>query len=251
MTYDFKTDAFNLEYIESEIDQPILWEKHCHSQYEMIGVIDGDITVVLEGQNYRLIKNQCIIIPPLFYHSVNTNEKCIYRRITVQFGIDEIPDVLKEEFLRITRGAMIGFSQNLEKIKERCKMENKQFYAPLVNSLIIETFYDLLHDSKLPEIAETDEFLQKALQYIDLHLGEKILLDDLARHTARSKSSFSHLFEQKMNISPKQYILQKKLALACKLIKEGTPRTVAAMSVGYESYSSFFRLYQSHIENEI
>mgnify|MGYP003307143845 CR=1 FL=1 len=50
-----------------------------------------------------------------------------------------------------------------------------------------------------------------------------------------------------MKISPKQYILQKKLALASKLIDEGVPRTVAAMQVGYENYSNFYRMYQKHL----
>ena len=49
-----------------------------------------------------------------------------------------------------------------------------------------------------------------------------------------------------MNISPKQYILRKKLATARKLIAEGTPPTVAAMQVGYENYSNFYRQYTKH-----
>ena len=69
------------------------------------------------------------------------------------------------------------------------------------------------------------------------------MLDDLAAYTSRSKSSFCHLFEARMNITPKQYILQKKLALASKLIDEGVPRTAAAMRVGYDNYSNFYRLY--------
>ena len=51
-----------------------------------------------------------------------------------------------------------------------------------------------------------------------------------------------------MNISPKQYILQKKLALANKLMDEGVPRTVVAMQVGYENYSNFYRLYRKNAE---
>ena len=59
----------------------------------------------------------------------------------------------------------------------------------------------------------------------------------------RSENSRNRVFEEKMNISPKQYILQKKLALASKLISEGTPPTIVAMRLGYENYSNFYRLY--------
>ena len=72
--YDFKSNEFDVRYIESEIEHPVLWESHCHSQYEMIAVAKGDITVMLEGQNYRLKENQILIVPPLLHHSVTANE---------------------------------------------------------------------------------------------------------------------------------------------------------------------------------
>lgn len=247
MIYSVKTNDFEFEYIESKIDHPILWESHCHAQYEMIAVADGDITVMLEGQKYRLQKNQIIIVPPLFYHSVTANGEGSYRRITALFGIDAIPSVLQDEFTNQGRNIAIDVSR-MEKIKELCQKADPSFYAPLLQSLMIEIFYDALQIPQATTKIETDEFLQKTFQYIDRHLHEKILLDDLARHTLRSKSSFCHVFESKMNISPKQYILQKKLALANKLIDEGVPRSVVAMQVGYENYSNFYRLYRKNIE---
>ncbi|MBE6608943.1 MAG: AraC family transcriptional regulator [Ruminococcaceae bacterium] len=231
-----------IEYTESPVAEPILWESHCHAQYEMIAVAEGDITVLLEGQNYRLKKNQILIIPPLCYHSVTANEKGIYRRITALFGVDAIPNVLRAEFTKTARNTECS-SKIIDNLKEFCQKENASFYAPLIQSFIVQIFYDSLMQTENSVRTETDEFLQKALKYIDEHLSEKILLDDLARYTARSKSSFCHLFEKKMNISPKQYILQKKLAVASKLIDEGIPNMIVAMQVGYENYSNFYRLY--------
>ena len=245
--YRVKTNDFEFEYIESMIDHPILWESHCHAQYEMIAVANGDITVMLEGQKYRLQKNQIIIIPPLFYHSVTANGEGSYHRITALFGVDAIPSVLQDEFTNQGKNIAIDASR-IEKMKELCQKPDPSFYIPLLQSLMVEIFYDAFQMPQAPAKTETDEFLQKAFGYIDQHLHEKILLDDLAKYTSRSKSSFCHLFESKMHISPKQYILQKKLALASKLIDEGVPRTVAAMQVGYENYSNFYRLYRKNFE---
>jgi AraC-like DNA-binding protein len=207
----------------------------------MIAVEKGDITVTPEGQNYRLAENQIIFIPPLVYHSVTANGKGRYCRITALFDADAIPDVLHGEFSKRERGTSID-SSRMKKLKDICQKQNSVFYAPLLRSMMTELFYDALQMPYASAKAETDDFLQKAFQYIDSHLNEKILLDDLAHYTSRSKSSFCHLFEAKMNISPKQYILQKKLALASKLISEGTPPTEAAMQVGYENYCNFYRL---------
>ena len=247
MSCRFQTEDFQIEYSESVICPSILWESHCHARYEMIAVLDGDITAMLEGQNYRLQKNQIIIIPPLFYHSITANEEGAYRRITALFGIDAIPSVLQDAFTRQGKVTILPASL-IEKIRDVCQTGDASLYEPLLQSLMVEIFYEALHSSSPSAKAETDDFLQKALQYIDEHLNEKILLDDLAKATSRSKSSFCHLFEKKMKISPKQYILQKKLALASKLIADGMPRTVAAMQIGYENYSNFFRIYSKHDE---
>ena len=249
MTFGFNTKDFEMEYIESVIDHSILWESHCHAKYEMIAVAEGDITVMLEGQNYRLKKNEIIIIPPLLYHSVTVNEEGSYRRITALFGNDAIPSVLQGEFAKQEINMTVN-SSCIEKIKEICQKEDTAFFTPLLKSLMIEIFYDIFLMPQAHAKIDTDEFLRKTFEYIDLHLHEKILLDDLAKYTSRSKSSFCHLFESKMNISPKQYVLQKKLALASKLIDEGLPRTVAAIQVGYENYSNFYRLYRKNLKSD-
>ncbi|MBQ8344847.1 MAG: helix-turn-helix domain-containing protein [Clostridia bacterium] len=246
MECDFHTAQFKFEYMESKIEHPILWESHCHPQYEMIAVADGDITVRMEGQTYRLQKNQIILIPPLFYHSVTANKEGSYRRITALFGLDAIPSVLQDRFTKKGRNATIdGF--RIEKIKDICQKKDAAFYAPLIQSLMIEIFYDVLQTPQTPTSIEADDFLQKTLGYIDKHLHEKITLDNLARYTSRSKSSFCHLFEAKMNLSPKQYILQKKLALAEKMMDEGIPPTVAAIQIGYEHYCNFYRIYRKNL----
>ena len=175
-----KMNQFDVTYIESEIDRPVLWENHCHAQFEMIAVADGDITVMLEGQKYRLQKNQIIVIPPLFYHSVTANEKESYRRITALFGMDAIPVVLQNNFAKQERTVNVDTAR-MEKIKEICQKQDAAFYAPLLQSLMTEIFYDALQTPQLPASIEADDVLQKAFEYIDRHLHEKILLDDLAK----------------------------------------------------------------------
>jgi hypothetical protein len=153
-----------MEYIESVMDHSILWENHCHAKYEMIAVEEGDITVLLEGQKYRLKKNQIIIIPPLFYHSVTANGEGSYRRITALFGPDAIPRVLQDELTGQGRNIAIDASR-MEKIKEICQKKDSVFYAPLLQSLMIEIFYDALQIPQATTKIETDEFLQKTFQY--------------------------------------------------------------------------------------
>ena len=242
MENGFETAHFHFEYTESDIATSVLWERHCHARFEMIGVLEGDISIMLEGKNYRLTKHQTAIIPPLCYHTITANKNGRYHRLTALFDASAIPEALRTHFLDRSE-ISIFFATHIEDIKNICCEADVGFYAPLAESLMVQCFYEKIAAAQNSMVTETDEFLQQAIAYIDAHLHEKILLEDIARCTSRSKSSFSHLFEEKMNISPKQYILHKKLALANKMIRDGTPPTDAAMRLGYENYSNFYRMY--------
>lgn len=236
-----KFGEVEIKYNESDTQSSVLWERHCHSRFELIAVLEGDVSVMLEGLTYRLTSDQCIIVPPLAYHSVTINAGGIYRRVTALFPLDLVPEILHRDFTAGT--AALFYSSCIERLKSAVQRDSHEFYAPLAKSLMVEVFYDMLEARKSSATPDKDTFLQKTVGYIDQYLGEKISLDDLARHTSRSNSSFSHLFEEKMGISPKQYILRKKLAAARKLIGEGVPPTSAAARVGYVNYSSFYRMY--------
>ena len=91
-----------------------------------------------------------------------------------------------------------------------------------------------------------DSFLTKTLTFIDTHLCEKISLDELSLHAACSKSSLCHRFHEKMGVTVKQYVIEKRMALASKMMREGELPTAVASAVGYENYSNFYRIYQKH-----
>lgn len=248
MKKTFKTNQFEFTYIESNVEKMVLFESHCHSHFEMISVLEGDVNVMLKGVNYRLKENQIIIIPPLIYHTIASNKKGNYKRLTSLFDIDAIPLEIKEKFTEKVSQFNVFSSQNIDNLKMICNA-NSSVFAPLSHSIMIQAFYDAILSEQIETYRETDEFLKQIINYIDYNLCKNITLDDLANYTSRSKSSVCHLFEEKMNISPKQYIIQKKLALANKLISDGTPPSVASIKVGYDNYSTFWRIYRKHFSS--
>lgn len=242
----FETEKFRFEYLESHTESSVLWESHCHSDFEMIAVMEGDISIMLEGKNYRLTEKQVAIIFPLSYHTVTSNKQGVYKRVTAQFGQKAIPDVVLPYFSKDTMGALVMFPYKGEKLKNICTGREKTAFSPLADALMIELLYDALQVKQNSAEIETDEFVHGCVMYIDSHLEEKITLDDIAKEMMRSKSSFCHLFEKKMKISPKQYILQKKLAYADMLINKGVPVSEVSCKIGYDNYSDFYRMYRKY-----
>ncbi|KJH70619.1 helix-turn-helix domain-containing protein [Aliterella atlantica] len=62
--------------------------------------------------------------------------------------------------------------------------------------------------------------LLQVLEYIDEHLHQEIKLADLAALLDMSQFHFSHLFKQRVNIAPYQYLLQQRIERAKQLLKQ-------------------------------
>jgi AraC-like DNA-binding protein/mannose-6-phosphate isomerase-like protein (cupin superfamily) len=242
-----QTRNYGFTYAESLVESHVLWDSHCHARYEMIAVLEGDITVMSEGRSHRLTEGCILMIPPLCYHTVTANKSGSYKRVTVLFDITAVPLPLREAF-RTADGNPPLLTSAIPADMRICLQEDSPtLYEPLLESLMIPLFYQRLQapadgDGEV----EADDFILKIVEYVDRHLEEKIRLADLARHTARSASFVAHRFEEGMGISPGQYILRKKMAYAQKLIREGSPATLVAVRIGYRNYGTFYRLYRKH-----
>lgn len=89
------------------------------------------------------------------------------------------------------------------------------------------------------------ELVQKIQKYIQDHLEEKIVRDDIAKHVNFSVDYLSRIYKSEMGRSLTEYIAEQKMKLACKLLAEGK-MSVSDISVqlGYSSLSYFSDLFK-------
>ena len=81
-------------------------------------------------------------------------------------------------------------------------------------------------------------------ELVPILLGHSKEAVETARRFFKRFGTVSHLFCREMKISPKQYVLQKKLSYAARLISEGVAATEAARRVGYDNYANFYKLHK-------
>lgn len=237
-------EHFVFTYSDHPIESAILWERHCHARFELIAVLEGTVALMTEGTRRHLAAGDVIVIPPLLYHTVAADQKCNYRRATLLFDLTAVPAVLQERLLSKTNTVQALGAAAAASLDRVAPQAEDRFYLPLLDSLFVQILYEYAESTSKDALVTEESFLKKTLAYIEKHLCEPISLDEIALHATCSKSSLCHLFREKMNITVKQYILQKRIALAIKRMDEGMPPTVAAASVGYENYSNFYRIYR-------
>lgn len=87
--------------------------------------------------------------------------------------------------------------------------------------------------------------IDSIFQYIRTHLDENIKRTEVAEAVHLNPNYVSRLFKNTVGISLKEYILQEKMKLAARFVKEtDLPINVIAMKVGYANFSLFTQSYK-------
>ena len=234
-----------MEYKENITDMTTLWERHCHTKFEIICVLEGDITISAEGRKFHLSDNQIAVLPPMCFHTVSAKNPMVYRRITTLFEKEEIPEEIYPRFLHRVQANPLILHPDIPKILQQLvRCGDRPQYAPLVKSILVQIFYLSLEEETQAGVKEPNEKISAILHYIDQHITESITLEDICRETYVCKSTVCHIFGAEMKTTVKQYILQKKMAYAKSLIKTGVHPTEVASRIGYGNYSNFYRIYK-------
>ena len=86
--------------------------------------------------------------------------------------------------------------------------------------------------------------VEKALDFIDEHIEEKLFLDDIAKSIGYSPFYVSRVFSQKMGISIVSYIRMRKLQFAFSSLQKSKTILEVAYQYGFESHEGFTRSFK-------
>ena len=245
---NFKCGRFECALREGTHKEGRIFENHCHPEYELIAVLEGSVSVVAEGSKIELGYGEAAIIPPFCYHSIYTDGKSNYKRITALFGSGMIPPEIYGDFTLKSESTFVASHSSLGPMLDllrRTMMESELAkYESFLAGCLVQLLYVYTYKESRSYEVNTDPRVRSVTEYIDSHLCEKITLDQLSEHLFVSKSTLCHIFREEMKISVKQYVLQKKLAYAARLIGEGASASSAAESIGYDNYANFYKVYK-------
>ena len=91
----------------------------------------------------------------------------------------------------------------------------------------------------------TPRVLHRVREYIDGHLAENVELDAMANLTGLSRSHFSRAFKKSVGIPPHNYLMQRRLEHAQKLLAEtDVPLAQIALESGFGDQSHFSRRFR-------
>jgi len=98
-----------------------------------------------------------------------------------------------------------------------------------------------------PASSPEEEKCQKALDWMDAHLGSHEPVSRLCDYLRTSQSSLHRLFRNHLRTSPASEFHRRKMAEATRRLRESdTPIKEIAFELGYEHFNDFSRAYKIH-----
>lgn len=87
--------------------------------------------------------------------------------------------------------------------------------------------------------------LKRTIDYIDAHLGERILLADMAKSAGQSRMHFAAQFRAATGLGPHEYLLQRRIERAQALLRSSdAPIVDVAFEVGFANQAHFSTVFR-------
>lgn len=186
----------------------------------------------INNKIYKVGHGEMFVIPPYVETFYQADEKDPWNYIWIGFTSDmPFPKNLEEVVL--CPEAEIIF----EKMKSCVNYSGR-------SEFLCARLWDLFA-LLLGKESEKCDYAQMAVDYINSNYMNELSVKNLAKHLNLERTYFSAMFKQKTGISPKQYLIKKRMEVAASLMKNNSISvTVASNSVGYGDAFAFSKMFK-------
>ena len=236
---------------------------HKHDAYEIYLFISGNLRLYIENSCYELSPGDMAIINPDELHAVVANKNTTYERVGInikQSVFDNLntfntnlltcfhshPHAMNN-IIHLTENEMTSFVELCDSLLEAQKSDaygnDLLCYSYLIQLLVMtNTLYknadSFNYKNLMPQI------VIDTMKYIDENLTNEICLDDLSDKFGFNGNYLSSLFKKNTGLTLRNYIVEKRITLAKKLLSQGASVSTACYNSGFNDYSNFIRTFK-------
>ena len=246
---------------EELISKQEFWKnefEHCHDDYvELVILIKGEFILTFNNNAYSIKKPAIVFIPKnILHHERPVKTKKDYlamwfivkrNKLVYWFsGYNNTINIYPEIFSTRHIYPKIDNS-NINYIINNFYYKDKYEHTYLIN--LLHNYLIMLYKSDINDNDEKnnkqisflmEKAIKNAISIIDKNINKQISISDLAQSVGYSSDYFSKIFKKINNISPINYINNKKMEHACKLLSDSNMKIrEIALSLGYYNINHF------------
>ena len=183
-------------------------------------VFDGIAHVSVNREKpFSVKKEEAFILPPHLEHWYRSDEQYPTARAWISWS-GECADLLKQQ-LDSEKNPYLVKTHNLEEIKTLfLKLQNSRDRSAISVAAIYSCFYGIIANcmrtaTAMPKIESQEKLLvNDIVNYIDVNIMNPLSVEDISKKFGYDASSVFRKFKKQTGLSPKEYILHRRLALA-------------------------------------
>lgn len=204
---------------------PYFFSGEKHTYWELTYVDNGELKTTIDHTTYTLKEKDLIVYGPNQFHNqfIEGDHVCSY--VTIMFEMNP------QDALFIThrpfhlRRQLLPIMQNIMKTTTNESEHNHQLLLVYLKELILHLFnYDQLSNAAAPSTPVQqrfeDELLNEIIVYIHENIALPLTVESICLKYGLSRSTLQSLFKKNLDVAPKHYINEAKLAKSKLLIKE-------------------------------
>lgn len=239
---------------------------HRHNAFEIYLFLSDSRKVCVENSAYICRPGDLFIIRPETFHAGICDEACEYDRIIMNIKPEFIEEICQKgaqigscfEFdsSSAIRRTHLDYRERKNVIELLERYEEAQKSGDGTGALLCDTYILQLlifvnrwfkrdndftrEDNVMPKL------ISDVMDYINGHITEDITMEGLFKRFYFNSRYISRLFSEYTGITMRTYIVDRRIALAKRLLSEGRSVSEACCQSGFNDYANFLRSFKKY-----
>ena len=241
-------------------------DMHNHTNHEILIVKNGRLNLFTDHAGIELTRGDIALIPMYKFHRgeiltpeeydrivINVTENILEEASYEQYDLNKCFKPYNDKHIHTAHLT----EEELEEIDRYSSMLKDNLFSSTPESEILTDAYFKLILVLINKKYRKNEFslaedkmhdiVKRTFNYIDKHLTEEITLKALENEIHNNGTYISRCVKKISGLSISQYIIAKRIALACRLLREGNTANEACYQSGFNNYSNFSRTFSKQV----
>lgn len=196
-------------------------------------VVSGKGTVVIGKDEYKVKSGEVFLLPPdktVYYYADNSDP---WEYIWIGFN-----GRLSQRFFEL-ESPVFPFGK---RIFEEIKMID--LYPDTKEEYLVTKLFEIYME--LFGAKNKTDVVTSVVNYIDNSFSEPITIESIAKDVMLDRHHLSRIFKAKTGVTMQQYLIEKRLNQAKKLLLKGVDISVCCEAVGYNDIFNFSKAFKKH-----
>ena len=243
---------------------------HFHDHYELHFTLSNNLKFIIENNIFYVPRGAVFGIGTFVPHMTVVPDDAWFERYTVHIKpevMEEITESLDVDCMelfqpdkdfkacqiRLRQEDIFNFSQLLDREKESLKTNfyGDKSYRKVVLAEILLFLLRVKHEETGGEGKIYDDengiLAKKIMEYITENITLDLNLDLLEKEFFINKYSISRIFKEYCGVTVNQYIISRRIYLACELLKKNDAVFKVCEMCGFSDYGHFIRTLKKHV----